>query len=194
MRSIQETQRPLVAPYAEWIARFDTLSESDRRAIARHVDRFANRPTFSVIMPIFATDVNWLREGIESAQRQLYPAAELCIALGPAAAQAQAVRTLVETSAAADPRIRITDVVADATPAAVANAALSLASGEFAVLFDPRHVLSAQRIRHLPLVLHYSRRKADTTAARLDHDSAAMSAFTARNVELPELCCLIGAR
>jgi GT2 family glycosyltransferase len=263
VRSIQETQRPPVAPYTDWIARFDTLSESDRRAIARHIDRFPNRPTFSVIMPIFTDKTGHLGAGIRSAQRQLYPATEICIALGPAAARSQAVRTLVETSAAADPRIRMTDVVADATPAAVANATLSLASSEFAVLFDPRHLLSeralyemaaeivahpdadilfsdedsvdkaghrhqpimktgwnpemmlshdvvgnlkvlrrsliesiggvradfrgrreydlvlrasaattAQRIRHLPLVLHHSRRKTDTTAARLDHDSA----------------------
>ena len=263
VRSIQETQRPPVAPYTEWIARFDTLSESDRRAIARHIDRFPNRPTFSVIMPIVATDVNWLRAGIESVQRQLYPATELCITLGSAAAQSQVVRTMVADAAAADPRIRIADVAADATPAAVAKATLSLASGEFAVLFDPRHLLSeralyemaaeiighpdadilfsdedtvdeaghrhqpimktgwnpemmlshdmvgnlkvvrrrliesiggvragfrgchdydlvlrasaattAQRIRHLPLVLHHSRRKTDTTAASLDHDSA----------------------
>ena len=263
VRSIQETQRPHVAPYTEWIARFDTLSESDRRAIARHVDRLPNRPTFSVIMPIVATNVNGLRAGIESVQQQLYPAAELCITLGSAAAQSQAVRTMVADAAAADPRIRIADVAADATPAAVAKATLSLASGEFAVLFDPRHLLSeralyemaaeiiahpdadilfsdedtvdeaghrhepimktgwnpemmlshdmvgnltvvrrsliesiggvragfrgcrdydlvlrasaattAQRIRHLPLVLHHSRRKTETTAASLDHDSA----------------------
>jgi hypothetical protein len=47
VRTVQETQRPPVAPYTEWIARFDTLSESDRRAIARHIDRLPSRPTFS---------------------------------------------------------------------------------------------------------------------------------------------------
>jgi GT2 family glycosyltransferase len=84
--------------------------------------------------------------GIESVQRQIYPATELCIALGPAAAQSQAVRTLVETAAASDPRITMCDAVADANPAAVANAALSLASGEFAVFFTPRHLLSERAL------------------------------------------------
>ena len=146
VRTIQETQRPPVAPYAEWIARFDTLSELDRRAIARHIDHFPSRPTFSVIMPIFADYPGKLRTGIESALRQLYPATELCIALGPAAAQSQAVQNLLTDAATADPRIRIADAVADANPAAVANSALSLASGEFAVLFDPRHLLSERAL------------------------------------------------
>ena len=146
VRTIQETQRPPVAPYAEWIARFDTLSESDRGAIARHIDRFSCRPTFSVIMPIFAANTDSLAAGIESAQRQLYPATELCIALGPAAAQSRSVRTLLADTAAADPRIRIADAVADTRDAAVAKAAMAVASGEFAVLFDPRHLLSERAL------------------------------------------------
>ena len=146
VQTIQETQRPRVAPYTEWIARFDTLSELDRRAIASHIDRFPSRPTFSVIMPIFADDPGKLRTGIESALRQLYPATELCIALSPAAAQSQAVRILLTDAAAADPCIRIANAVADTRDAAVAQAALSLASGEFAVLFDPRHLLSEQAL------------------------------------------------
>ena len=146
VRSIQETQRPPVAPYAEWIARFDTLSESDRRAIARHIDRFPSRPTFSVIMPIFAANTDSLAAGIESVQRQLYPSTDLCIALGQAAAQSQAVRKLVTDAAAADPRIRIADAVADPNAATVANAALSLASGDFTVLFNPRHLISERAL------------------------------------------------
>ena len=146
VRTIQETQRPPVAPYTEWIARFDTLSESDRRAIARHIDRFPSRPTFSVIMPIFTDNAGHLRAGIESVQRQLYPATELCIALGPAAAQSRSVRTLLADTAAADPRIRIADAVADTRDAAVAKAAMAVASGDFMLFFDPRHLLSEQAL------------------------------------------------
>jgi O-antigen biosynthesis protein len=149
LRTIQETQRPSVAPYAEWIARYDTISESDRRAIARHIDRFPNRPTFSVMMPIFADNPGLVGAGIESVQRQLYPAAELCIALGPDATQSQAVRTLVAEAVAADPRIRIADAAADAREAATANAAIALASGDFAVFFDPRHLLSERALYEL---------------------------------------------
>ena len=146
VRAVQETQRPPAAPYTEWIARFDTLSESDRRAIARHIERFPSRPTFSVIMPILPANADWLGAGIESVQTQLYPATELCIALGPAASKSQPVRKLVADAAAADPRIRIADGVADANPAAVANAALSLASGQFAVFFNSRHILSERAL------------------------------------------------
>jgi O-antigen biosynthesis protein len=146
VRTIQDTQRSPVAPYTEWIARFDTLSESDRRAIALHIDSFPSRPTFSVIMPIFTDNASHLRAGIESAQRQLYPATKLCIALSPAASQSQAVRTLIADAAAADPRVRIADAVADTRDAAVAKAAMALASGEFAVLFDPRHLLSERAL------------------------------------------------
>jgi GT2 family glycosyltransferase len=146
VRTIQDTQRPPAAPYSEWIARFDTLSEADRKAIARHIATFPSRPTFSVVMPVVTADTRWLGTGIESVRRQLYPAADLCIALAPAAAGSQAVRTVLANAAAADPRIKIADAIANVREAAAAEAALSLASGDFAVLFDPRHLLSERAL------------------------------------------------
>lgn len=141
VRAIQEAQRPSVAPYTEWIARFDTLGASDRTAIARHIARLPSRPAFSVIMPVHSADARWLGQGIESVRRQLYPAGELCIAPGPEAVRSRSVQNLLADAAAADPRIRLAEPVTDGDEAAAANAALSLAGCDFAVLFDPRHLL-----------------------------------------------------
>ena len=142
VRTIQETQRPSVAPYAQWIDRFDTLRPSDRRAIAAHIAHFPSRPTFSMIMPAMTADAGWLREGIESVRRQLYPATELCIARSPVAAQSREVNTVLADAAASDLRIAIAGPVAEDDGAAVGNAAMSLATGDFAVFFNPRHLLS----------------------------------------------------
>lgn len=53
---------------------------------------------------------------------------------------------MLADAAAADPRIRIADTFTDARESAVANASLSLACGEFAVLFDPCHLLSERAL------------------------------------------------
>lgn len=66
--------------YREWIRRYDTLAENDRRLILEHIGRLGYRPTTSVLMPVYNPPADFLRKAIDSVRRQLYPNWEPCIA------------------------------------------------------------------------------------------------------------------
>ena len=51
--------------YAEWIAAYDTLDDNKRRLAVRRVAGFRLRPQLSVVMPVYNTDLRWLREAID---------------------------------------------------------------------------------------------------------------------------------
>ncbi len=59
--------------YPEWIKRYDSLSSSDRRAIASHIESFKHSPEFSVVITLEDTEQGHLREAIRSLRQQLYP-------------------------------------------------------------------------------------------------------------------------
>jgi len=63
--------------YGEWVRRYDTLTDRDRAEIKRHIERLPYRPLISLIMPTYNTPKRWLRQGIESVRKQLYPNWEL---------------------------------------------------------------------------------------------------------------------
>jgi hypothetical protein len=80
--------------YRAWIARYDTIGEDDRRAIARAIAGLADPPLISVVMPVYQTPEAYLRAAIDSVRRQLYPHWQLCIA--DDASMAPHVRAVLE--------------------------------------------------------------------------------------------------
>jgi len=54
--------------YAEWIRRYDTLDDDDRRAIAAAVEQTTDPPLISVLMPVYETPPGYLRAAIESVR------------------------------------------------------------------------------------------------------------------------------
>jgi hypothetical protein len=58
--------------YQEWVRRYDTISEADRREISSHSESLNYQPLISVVMPTYNPPERWLRAAIESVQRQLY--------------------------------------------------------------------------------------------------------------------------
>lgn len=130
--------------YARWVKQFDTLNDTDRRAILDHVDRFRRRPRISVLMPTYNTPEKWLRQAIDSIRAQLYTNWELCIA-DDASTQPQ-VRTILEKYQRLDPRIKVVFRETNGHISAASNSALQIASGDFVALLDhddelPEHAL-----------------------------------------------------
>jgi tetratricopeptide (TPR) repeat protein len=66
--------------YERWVAQYDTLHDADRAAIRAHITELARRPLISVVVPVYNTEEQYLREMIESVLQQLYPHWELCLA------------------------------------------------------------------------------------------------------------------
>ncbi len=126
--------------YPEWVARYDTLDDGRRAAIARQVDALADPPTFSVVLPVHDPPERYLRAAIDSVRAQLYPHWELCIAddgsLDPA------VIRLLDDSAGADERIKVVHRPENGHISAASNTALSLATGRWAAFLDHDDMLA----------------------------------------------------
>lgn len=130
--------------YTRWVKQFDTLDDTDRRAILDHIGRLHRRPRISVLMPTYNSPERWLRHAIESVRNQLYPDWELCIA--DDASPQPHVRAILEEYQRLDERIKIVFRDRNGHISAASNSALELATGEFVVLLDhddelPEHAL-----------------------------------------------------
>ena len=120
--------------YGDWIARYDTPDFKMRKQMAERSARFTLQPKFSIIMPVYNTDLRWLREAIESVRAQLYPDWELC--LSDDASTLPGVRELLQDYADKEERICSVFRETNGHISANSNSAMSLATGDFIVLMD----------------------------------------------------------
>lgn len=126
--------------YAEWIARNDTLSDHDRVLIRNHIASFRVKPKFSILMPVYNTQTQYLREAIDSVVGQLYEDWELCVV--DDASTSSETRRILEEYAYKDARIRPYFRQTNGGISACTNTALEMASGDWIVLMDHDDVLS----------------------------------------------------
>ncbi|MCZ2174112.1 MAG: glycosyltransferase [Burkholderiales bacterium] len=138
--------------YAEWIKRYDTLSDEDRLAIARHVENFAYKPLISILVPVYNPPAEFLLRAISSVQRQLYPHWELCLA--DDASTLSHIRPILEKAAVSDPRIHVTFRDRNGHISAASNTALAMAHGEFIALLDHDDELTEDALYHVALALN----------------------------------------
>ena len=95
---------------------------------------FAYQPLISVIVPTYNTDIQFLRDCIDSVLGQVYENWELCIV--DDASPNQEVRDAIEAYAKQDKRIKYKFLTKNQHIAGATNEAVALASGEFISLFD----------------------------------------------------------
>ncbi|SEI19041.1 glycosyltransferase [Tardiphaga sp. OK245] len=126
--------------YGRWIRNFDTLSDVDRAQVRADVARFKSLPIISVVMPVYETPVEILREAIDSVVNQLYPHWELCVA--DDASKAPHVRKLLDAYMQQDGRIKCSFRESNGHISAASNSALALATGDYVALLDHDDVLS----------------------------------------------------
>ncbi|MGE0822995.1 MAG: glycosyltransferase [Candidatus Binatia bacterium] len=122
------------ADYEQWVNAYDTLTDDDRAAIFRHLDRLSRKPLLSVVMPVYNTPERILRQAIDSVRKQLYPTWELCIA--DDASTASHMKVVLDEYCAADARINVVYRETNGHISAASNSALTLTHGEFVVLLD----------------------------------------------------------
>lgn len=91
-------------------------------------------PVFSVIVPLYRTKTEFLRELIDSVLSQTYPHWELCLADGSGAEGA--LTEILEEYRRGDARIRYCTLPQNAGISGNTNAALAMAEGDFIVLAD----------------------------------------------------------
>ncbi|HVK86424.1 MAG TPA: glycosyltransferase [Kofleriaceae bacterium] len=137
--------------YQQWIARYDTIEESDRAAIERRLATLTRTPTFSILMPVYNVDETWLREAIDSVLDQIYPHWELCLV--DDASSEPHVRGVLDDYAARDARVRVAFRTDNGHISAASNTALALATGEFIALLDHDDLLAPHALFMVALEL-----------------------------------------
>lgn len=91
--------------YAEWIRRYDFLSDAMRDGMRGRINLFACKPLVSVVMSLSHPGSAWLIEAIESVRGQIYPYWELRI-FSRAPIQKD-IRLLLEKYASEESRITV---------------------------------------------------------------------------------------
>jgi GT2 family glycosyltransferase len=127
------------AMYLGWIERYDTITQNDIRDMAALLPGFKTKPLISVIMPVYNTKIELLKQAIESVLAQTYPYFELCIA--DDASSDPKIRTLIQKAARRDQRIKYLFRPANGHISECSNSALSLAAGKFVAFLDHDDVI-----------------------------------------------------
>jgi glycosyltransferase involved in cell wall biosynthesis len=130
--------------YAEWIRRYDTLTDKSRATLRERVDAFAQKPLISVVMPVYPTPLKLLEDAIRSVQSQIYPNWELCIAED--ASTDVGVNKLLRRYAENDSRIKVALGDNSSHISAASNSALDMVNGEYIALLDSDDLLSEQAL------------------------------------------------
>jgi GT2 family glycosyltransferase len=112
---------------------------------------FSYRPLISIVVPAYRTPEAFLRELIDSVQRQSYSNWELCIAdgSGPEFGTVEQVAQSYE-----DPRIRYIRLAQNGGISRNTNAGFSAAGGEYIGLLDHDDVLSANALYEVAAALN----------------------------------------
>ncbi len=147
--ALRKSEAPQANSYEDWIARNEDLGPEALAALRERVDRLARRPLISVLMPVYNTPPNLLREAIDSVRAQVYGNWQLCIA--DDASTDPAIRPFLEAAAAADPRIRVVFRPANGHISHASNSALELVTGEWIALLDHDDILRPHALAEVAL-------------------------------------------
>jgi GT2 family glycosyltransferase len=126
--------------YSEWINSYE------KNTIDNTCDNIVSGTLFSIIVPVFNTNVRYLNEMFESVLKQTYCHWELCIADGNSN---QEVRSLLLSWKDKEPRVLITLLDRNLGIAENSNVALTLATGDFVVFLDHDDVLAPHALCEL---------------------------------------------
>ncbi|MES9942225.1 MAG: glycosyltransferase [Candidatus Thiodiazotropha sp. 6PLUC2] len=161
--------------YSLWIKDVEPVGLPKLDAIEALNER-DDRPTVSIVMPVYNVEETWLREAIDSVLAQTYDDWELCIA-DDASTKSHVKRVLNEYETRFK-RIKVVYREKNGHISAATNSALELATGQFVALMDHDDVLAphalffvAQEIiLHPEASLFYSDEdKLNSEGVRYDH-------------------------
>lgn len=117
--------------YKEWLQEH---KPSEKELEKQKNQVFAYAPKISVLVPVYNTPEEFLKQMIQSVRVQTYPNWELCIANANPANDN--VRRILDICTRKDSRIKVVDVVENEGIAQNTNRALDIATGEYVGLLD----------------------------------------------------------
>ena len=141
--------------YARWIRSYDRLEREDVQRIREQLAKFHYLPMISVLLPVYNSNLKWLRRAILSVQKQLYPRWELCIV--DDASTDRKLWPFLQRCARRDPRIKVVRRTENGHISAASNDALRLANGDFVALLDHDDELAPAALYFVALALNKNR-------------------------------------
>jgi glycosyltransferase involved in cell wall biosynthesis len=147
-----DESQEMVGDYALWIRRYDRLRSDDVRRIRKQITHFRDSPLISVLLPVYNTNLRWLRRAIKSVQNQLYPRWELCIV--DDASTNPKVWQLLQRYARRDSRVKVMRRAQNGHISVASNDALSMAEGDFLALLDHDDELAHTALYFVALALN----------------------------------------
>lgn len=138
--------------YNEWYKKV-RISDEELAKQRESAGDFAQQPTFSIVIPVYATPEKFLRRMLDSIREQTYPKFEVCLVdATPYAkiqhdpAQGRTPQEVLAEYAAADSRFRYETLAENLGIAENTNAAIRMATGDFIVLADHDDELEPQAL------------------------------------------------
>ncbi len=125
--------------YEDWFIRHHRMRKNDPVFQRLASDNFAIRPVFSIVVPLFRTPLDFLREMADSVVAQTYPYWELLLV--NASPEDEGLREAVEAYVAADERIRHIPLDDNYGITENTNAGIRAATGDFIAFFDHDDVI-----------------------------------------------------
>jgi glycosyltransferase involved in cell wall biosynthesis len=125
--------------YQLWV-RENSLSQQEIVEIKQEIEDFKLKPVFSILVPIYNTDPEYLIPMIRSVQAQIYPHWQLCLV--DDASPKGYLKRILEHEAAQDSRISIQLNDHNQGIALTTNDALAIAVGDYIALLDHDDELS----------------------------------------------------
>ena len=143
-----------IREYDRWIEQHEPSPEKLKR-LAREAKGFSYRPLISIVVPVYRTPVELLREAVESVRNQIYTNWELC--LGDDCSESEEITQLLTEYADQDSRIKFTQMSQNLGISGVTNAAISLGHGEFVAFMDSDDVLAPDALYWVVKLLQENR-------------------------------------
>ena len=137
--------------YNKWLIK-NYPRKIDLLQMAKSLEVLQYKPLISVIMPVFNTPEQFLREAIESVINQIYPYWELCIA-DDNSTQIH-VNHILQEYKTKDPRIKLVFREENGHISRASNSALALAIGEFIALLDHDDLLTPDALYEVALLIN----------------------------------------
>jgi glycosyltransferase involved in cell wall biosynthesis len=145
----------IAGDYARWIRCYDQLQRDDVKRVQEQIAQFHYSPLISVLLPVYNSNLKWLRRAILSVQKQLYPRWELCVA--DDASTDRKIWPFLQRCARQDRRIKLMRRTENGHISAASNDALRLATGDFVALLDHDDELAPTALYFAALALNKNR-------------------------------------
>jgi O-antigen biosynthesis protein len=137
--------------YYQWLVK-NYSRKADLQSMAEAVKLFAYKPLISIIVPVYNTPENFLREMLDSVLFQVYPHWEICIC--DDASPAKHVMEVLNEYTTKDSRIKVVRNTKNKHISHTSNSAIEIASGEFISLLDHDDLLTPDALYEVVSLLN----------------------------------------